>query len=99
MLLENENISDAAVVGITLQSEEWPRAYVAIQDAVKGAITPAQIQEWIKPRVAKHKWLVGGVTFVDEVPKLASGKIQRKVIREWSKADAKILEKEIKSRF
>ena len=99
MLLENENISDAAVVGITLQSEEWPRAYIAIQDAAKGAITPAQIQEWIKPRVAKHKWLVGGVTFVDEVPKLASGKIQRKVIREWSKADAKILEKEIKSRF
>lgn len=45
----------------------------------------------MKSRVAKHKWLVGGVTFVDEVPKLASGKIQRKTMREWSKADAKTL--------
>jgi len=54
-------------------------------------VQPKDIQEWIKERVAKHKWLVGGVTFVDEVPKLASGKIQRKVMREWSKADAKVL--------
>lgn len=99
VLLEHEHVADAAVVGITLHDEEWPRAYVAIQDAAKGKIKPADIQEWMKSRVAKHKWLVGGVTFVDEVPKLASGKIQRKVMREWSKADAKILEKEFKSRF
>lgn len=87
------------MVGITLHGEEWPRAYVAIQDYAKGKVTPTEIQEWIKEKVAKHKWLVGGVTFVDEVPKLASGKIQRKVMREWSKADANILEKQIKSRF
>ena len=99
MLLENEHVADAAVVGITLHNEEWPRAYVAIQDVSKGKVKPEHIQEWIKPRVAKHKWLTGGVTFVDEVPKLASGKIQRKTMREWSKADAKMLEKEIKSRF
>ena len=49
--------------------------------------------------MAKHKWLVGGVTFVDEVPKLASGRIQRKIMREGSKADVKILEREVKSRF
>jgi 4-coumarate--CoA ligase len=99
VLLEHEQIADAAVVGITLHGEEWPRAYVAIQDYAKGKVTPTEIQEWIKEKVAKHKWLVGGVTFVDEVPKLASGKIQRKVMREWSKADANILEKQIKSRF
>ena len=62
-------------------------------------MNPDDIQEWIKTKVAKHKWLVGGVTFVEEVPKLASGKVQRKIMREWSKADAAILEKEIKSRF
>jgi 4-coumarate--CoA ligase len=91
VLLEHEHVADAAVVGITLDNEEWPRAYVAIQDAAKGLVKPGDIQEWIKSKVAKHKWLVGGVTFVDEVPKLASGKIQRKTMREWSKADAKIL--------
>ena len=87
------------MVGITLHNEEWPRAYVAIQNASKGKVKPEEIQEWIKPRVAKHKWLTGGVTFVEEVPKLASGKIQRKTMREWSKADTKVLEKETKSRF
>ncbi|KAH9214227.1 4-coumarate-CoA ligase [Leptodontidium sp. 2 PMI_412] len=99
VLLEHEHIADAAVVGINLHDEEWPRAYVAIQDSAKGKVKPEDIQEWIKSRVAKHKYLAGGVTFVDEVPKLASGKIQRKVMREWAKRDAEILQKEIKSRF
>lgn len=44
-------------------------------------------------RVAKHKRLVGGVAFIDEVPKIASGKIQRKTMREWAKRDAMALEK------
>lgn len=99
VLLENEHIADAAVVGITLHGEEWPRAYVTIQDASRKRVKPEDIQDWIKTRLAKHKWLVGGVTFVNEVPKLASGKIHRKVMREWSKSDAKILEKETKARF
>lgn len=48
-------------------------------------------------KVAKHKRLVGGVAFVDEVPKLASGKIQRKLIREWAKRDVPAVEKELGS--
>lgn len=72
--------------------EEWPRAYVALKDHAKGNITPEQIQQWMKGRVAKHKLLVGGVAFVDEVPKLASGKIHRKTMREWAKRDVPSLE-------
>lgn len=49
--------------------------------------------------MAKHKRLVGGVVFVDEVPKLASGKIQRKTMREWAKRDAAVLEKKEKARL
>ncbi|KAF8850670.1 4-coumarate-CoA ligase [Acephala macrosclerotiorum] len=99
VLLEHEHIADAAVVGITLHGEEWPRAYVALQENSKEKLRTADIQEWIKPRVAKHKWLVGGVTFVDEVPKLASGKIMRKVMREWAKADAEKMELQVKPRL
>ena len=43
--------------------------------------------EWMKGKVAKYKWLTGGVVFVNEVPKSAAGKIQRKVLREWAKRD------------
>lgn len=53
-----------------------------------GKVTPQDVQDWIAKRVAKHKRLVGGVVFIDEVPKLASGKIQRKVMKDWSKRDA-----------
>ncbi|KAG7151195.1 putative acyl-coenzyme A synthetase like protein [Verticillium longisporum] len=88
VLLENEHIADAAAVGITVNGEEKPRAYVAIQEDSKGRVTPADVAEWIKTRVAKHKRLTGGVVFVEEVPKLASGKIQRKTMREWAKRDA-----------
>lgn len=67
-LLKNEMISDAAAVGITLNDEEWPRAYVVLtEEAKQKGVTPKQIQDWFKPRVAKHKALVGGVKFVDEI--------------------------------
>ncbi|KAF1810743.1 acetyl-CoA synthetase-like protein [Eremomyces bilateralis CBS 781.70] len=93
-LLEHDAVADAAVVGITLHEEEWPRAYVTLKDEYKGKFTEEDIQKWIAGRVAKHKALVGGVAFIDEVPKLASGKIMRKVMKEWAKRDAPILQKE-----
>ncbi|WPA98588.1 uncharacterized protein RHO25_003200 [Cercospora beticola] len=89
LLLDCEHVADTAVVGITIHDEEWPRAYVVLtEEAKKAKVTPKDIQSWFKPRVAKHKALVGGVQFVDEIPKLLSGKIQRKVMKEWSKRDA-----------
>ena len=99
VLLENEDIADAAVTGIILGEQEWPRAYIALKDEKKGKVTESQIQDWMKEKVAKHKQLAGGVSFVDEVPKLASGKIQRKVMREWSKRDALELDKGARPRL
>ena len=95
VLLENEDVADAAAVGITINGEEFPRAYVTLKDESKGKITQKQIQDWMKGKVAKHKQLVGGVAFVDEVPKLASGKIQRKLMRDWAKRDVPAVEKEL----
>jgi 4-coumarate--CoA ligase len=86
-LIEHPSIEDAAVVGINLPTGERPRAYDA-----KGALSPADVQEWIKSRVARHKSLVGGVVIVPEIPKLMSGKIQRKVLRQWAERDLKAME-------
>lgn len=66
---------------------------MVLQDSSKDKVTPRDIQEWIVSRVAKHKRLVGGVVLIEEVPKLASGKIQRKTMREWAKRDAAEIEK------
>lgn len=91
VLLENPDVADAAVVGIRFEDdgEEWPRGYVVLQDEKKGKVTEKDIQKFVASRVAKHKWLEGGVKFVDEVPKLPSGKIMRKVMKDTAKQDAK----------
>ncbi|BDD62601.1 hypothetical protein MPDQ_007311 [Monascus purpureus] len=77
VLLEHDGIADAGVVGITIQGQEWPRAYVRPTEDKVGALSEVQAQEYVKRNVAKHKQLVGGVKFVNDVPRLASGKIQR----------------------
>lgn len=68
--------------------EELPRAYVALKAEHKTVTSEWDIEKWMADRVAKHKQLAGGVVFIDEIPKTASGKIQRKVLREWAKKDA-----------
>jgi acyl-coenzyme A synthetase/AMP-(fatty) acid ligase len=71
-----------------LDGQEWPRAYVALKDEHKGKTTEEHIHKHMKTKVATHKQLIGGIKFVDEVPKLPSGKIVRKVVKEWAKRDA-----------
>lgn len=94
-LLEHPDISDAGVVGITLQGEEWPRAYISLNEEARGKVMESQIQKWIEERVSKHKRLVGGIAFIPEVPRLPSGKIQRKVMKEWARRDAARLDGKI----
>ena len=99
VLLENQDVADAAAVGITVHGEELPRAYVVLQERAKGKTTEADIQRFVAGKVAKHKRLAGGVKFIDEVPKLASGKIVRKLMKEWAKRDAKEVESIVKARL
>jgi acyl-CoA synthetase (AMP-forming)/AMP-acid ligase II len=98
LLLEHPQIADSAVVGVTIKSEEVPRAYVVVQDGQKA--DEKEVEQWLAKRVSRHKRLVGGVVFVDAVPKnpvseqvlvmvlesganlLQSGKILRKQLRE-----------------
>ena len=88
-LLSHPAIADAGVVGVqdSFDAQEYPRAYVLLKS--EGAASSEEIQAWIKGKVAKHKHLTGGVIFVDEVPKSAAGKIQRKTLREWAKKDGR----------
>lgn len=88
VLLEFDPVADAAAVGITLDGQEWPRAYITLKDEFKGKITEDDIHAYMKEKVAKHKQLVGGIAFIDEVPKLQSGKIKRALMKEWAKRDA-----------
>jgi acyl-CoA synthetase (AMP-forming)/AMP-acid ligase II len=44
------------------------------------------IAKFVEEKKARHKWLKGGVEFVDVVPKSPSGKILRRLLRDQEKA-------------
>ena len=85
LLIAHPAVSDVAVVGVydKAQATEVPRAYVVLKENVQRREgTEREIVKWLAERVAGHKRLRGGMRFVDEVPKSASGKILRRVLKE-----------------
>ena len=92
ILIGNEDIDDVAVIGIydALQATEVPRAYVVPKKGLEGSKElEKKIQEWLAAKVASHKKLRGGVKFVDEIPKSASGKILRRLLKERATKEEK----------
>ncbi|PVH95026.1 acetyl-CoA synthetase-like protein [Periconia macrospinosa] len=90
LLVAHPDIDDVAVLGVydKEQATELPRAYVVLRQGVeKGEKVAVEIQEWLAKRVAGHKRLRGGVRFVEEIPKSASGKILRRVLRDKAAAE------------
>jgi len=84
LLISHPMVNDVAVVGIYAkeQATEVPRAYIVLKPGVEGGPKTAQdIEQWLQAKVANHKRLRGGVRFMDEVPKSASGKILRRLLK------------------
>ncbi|OJJ50311.1 hypothetical protein ASPZODRAFT_139618 [Penicilliopsis zonata CBS 506.65] len=90
VLLSHPQIVDAAVIGVTFPGadSELPRAYVVRRPGEEGAkLTAEAIQQYTTPLLARYKSLAGGIKFVDAIPKNASGKILKRILREDSKKD------------
>jgi 4-coumarate--CoA ligase len=90
VLLSHDEISDAAVIGISAggadeQGTELPRAYIVLKQG--SDLKEADVQAYVKQRLAGYKQLVGGVKFVDGIPKNASGKILKKDLKVMAKAE------------
>ena len=94
VLLSHPDISDAAVIGVIAgsmgvkageQGSELPRAYVVVKEG--SWLTEADIQAYMRERLAGYKQLVGGVRFVEAIPKNASGKILKKDLKEMAKKE------------
>lgn len=69
LLLEREDVADAAVIGVMVNGEELPRAYVVKSINAKDT-SEQDIADWLASRVVKYKQLKGGVVFVDAIPKV-----------------------------
>lgn len=62
---------------------------MVLKGDAQGKVSEKDIVTWTAKHVARHKQLTGGVKFIEDVPKSPSGKIQRKVMRDWAARDAK----------
>ncbi|XP_066281399.1 uncharacterized protein [Branchiostoma lanceolatum] len=80
LLLSHPDLQDAAVVGVPDQEAgELPKAYVVKK--ADSQVTGDQVMDYIAGKVAPYKKL-RFVEFTDQIPKSASGKILRKVLKE-----------------
>ena len=98
ILMGHEKVADACVLGVydADRATEIPRAYLVKVASVKGLPDSAlekEILQWFNGKIASHKQLRGGIRFTDMIPKSASGKILRRIVRDNMRAEE--LEKQV----
>ncbi|TRY61085.1 hypothetical protein TCAL_11080 [Tigriopus californicus] len=77
LLRTHPSVLDVAVIGIPDERRgEVPRAYIVIKP--QQALTEEEVHEFVNKQVAEYKRLLGGMEFVEVIPKSAAGKILRK---------------------
>ncbi|GKQ36582.1 4-coumarate--CoA ligase family protein [Streptomyces sp. A012304] len=80
LLLTHPGVADAAVIGeYDTDGNEVPHAYV-VRQPTSPDLTEGEIAMYVAERVAPYK-RVRRVTFIDTVPRAASGKILRRELR------------------
>lgn len=93
VLLSHPLIIDAAVIGVKHLLEkdvELPRAYVVKRLGAEGnALDEKIVKEYLGTRLAKYKELTGGIRLVPSIPRNASGKILKRLLREDAEAEFK----------
>jgi len=88
LLLGHSTVEDCAVIGIPDDySGERPLGFVVLKPTVGQADgIEDQLLDYVKERKSRPKWLLG-VRFVAEIPKSASGKILRRVLRDQVRSE------------
>ena len=86
LLLGHPYVEDCAVLGIKDDySGEKPKAYIVRKG---GALSERELGEallrYVQEKKVRHKWLKE-IEFIGEIPKSASGKILRRVLRDLAK--------------
>jgi long-chain acyl-CoA synthetase len=79
MMIDHPKIHDLAIVGIPDELKgEAPKAFIVLKDGETSSLE--EIRKYCKSRMAPYKVPVA-VEFIDEIPRLASGKALRRQLR------------------
>ncbi|KAF4470270.1 hypothetical protein FALBO_2816, partial [Fusarium albosuccineum] len=85
-LLSHPFVSDCAVIQVPdHRAGEVPKAFVVKAPAANGkpdSEVTQSINKHVEEHKARHKWLKGGIEFIDIIPKSPSGKILRRLLRD-----------------
>ncbi|GAM84216.1 hypothetical protein ANO11243_022100 [Dothideomycetidae sp. 11243] len=89
-ILTHPSVGDCVVIGVPSEREgEVPKAFVVKSSSIgieeSNAALKRGIARHVEKHLARHKWLKGGIEFIDVVPKSPSGKILRRLIRDKEK--------------
>lgn len=85
MLVQHPDVLEAGVVAVP--DSHWgerPKAYITVKESRQ--LAGQELIDWAKGQSAISKFMVPReVEVVRELPKTSTGKIQKNVLREWSK--------------
>ncbi|PQE05573.1 putative phenylacetyl- ligase protein [Rutstroemia sp. NJR-2017a BBW] len=86
-ILSHPAVSDCAVIPVPDDAAgEVPKAFVVKSASVgleeNDIMVKRDIAKHVEKYKARHKWLKGGVEFIDAIPKSPSGKILRRLLRD-----------------
>ncbi|KAM5472439.1 hypothetical protein MauCBS54593_003030 [Microsporum audouinii] len=88
-ILSHPDVADCAVIPVPDEKAgELPKAFIVRGASAAGkddAALTRSIQRFVEEHKARHKWLKGGVEFIDVIPKSPSGKILRRLLRDREK--------------
>jgi acyl-CoA synthetase (AMP-forming)/AMP-acid ligase II len=78
-------IKEVAIVGVPDERVgEEVKAFIVLKDEYKGKVTPEEIQQWLKDKIASYK-IPKIIEFVDSLPRSGAGKIDWRILQEKEK--------------
>jgi benzoate-CoA ligase len=83
VLMEHSRVRGVGVVGIRLDETTRIAAYVECAGEPGDDALADELRAWCKERLRRYEY-PHLVTFVDELPRTLTGKVQRYRLREWA---------------
>jgi acyl-coenzyme A synthetase/AMP-(fatty) acid ligase len=83
VLVEHPKVLEAAAIGVDADYTTRVKAFIVCREGVGSDELVSDLQSWCKERLRRYEF-PHFISFIDELPKTPTGKIQRYKLREMS---------------